>query len=151
MSGAAPHPRQAPIASWVGQMVGTLVLAGVVYAFIKATGAGVAAPDAASGLQRYALWIILLAAAPALYYLRAFKRSLIADEEAVAARGGVPEPVARKALMKRLAIGGALCELPMAFGVLNLFLGGRTGTFVGATVITIVIRLSYRPFTRARR
>ena len=150
MSGATPHPRQAPIASWVGQMVGTLVLAGVVYAFIKATGAGLTDPRAHAELQRHALWIILLAALPALYYLRTFKRSLIVDEDAVAARGA-PEPAARKALMRSLAIGGALCELPMAFGVLNLFLGGKLSAFVGATVITIVIRLSYRPFTRSPR
>jgi len=38
MSGAAPHPRQALVASWVAQMIGTLVLAAAVLAFVKGAG-----------------------------------------------------------------------------------------------------------------
>jgi hypothetical protein len=36
----------------------------------------------------------------------------------------------------------------MAMGVVHLLVGGQMRWFVGATLITIVLRLSYRPFTR---
>jgi len=146
MSGAAPHPRQALVASWVAQMIGTLVLAAAVLAFVK--GAGVKLSDPNPEVQRYMMIAILVAAGPALAYLRGYKRRLIADEKAVRERGGVPEPAARAALMKSLAIGGALCELPMAVGVLQMLFGGETRWFLGATLVTIAVRLSYRPFTR---
>jgi hypothetical protein len=51
-------------------------------------------------------------------------------------------------LKKGLSIGGALCELPMAMGVVQLFFGGETRWFLGATLITIALRLSYRPFNK---
>jgi hypothetical protein len=145
MSGAAPQPRQALVASWVSQMVGTVVIAAVVLAFVK----GVGAPLSSGGYeyQRFMMGAILVAAIPALAYLRVFKPLLLADEAALKARGA-PEPVARKALLRSLAIGGALCELPMALGVIHLFMGGETRWFIYATLITIVVRLSYRPFTR---
>lgn len=149
MSGAAPHPRQGVVAAWLSQMVGTIVLAIVILAFVKANGA----PFAASGrdLHRYVFTAILGATIPALYYLRPFRARLVADESAMRERGATPEPAARKALLRSLAIGGALCELPMAVGALDLFLGGESRWFVGAAVITLAMRLSYRPFLRPAR
>jgi len=66
------------------------------------------------------------------------------------ANGGVPEPGIRIVLMRALRVGGALSELPQAFGVLHLLLGGETRWFLAATVVTIALRLSYRPFERRR-
>jgi hypothetical protein len=148
MSRAAPHPRQGPVASWVAQMVGTLVLAAVVLAFVKAIGAPLSTGN--YDWQRFMMGGILVAALPAVIYLRVFKPRLNADEAAVK-RSGVADPEVRKALMKSLAIGGALCELPMALGALHLFFGGETRWFVYATLITIAVRLSYRPFNRLPR
>ena len=145
MSGANPQPRQALVASWVAQMVGTIVLSVVVLAFVKGMGAPLS--TGAYDFQRYMMGAILVAALPALAYLRVFKPLLLADEAALKARG-TPDPVARKALLRALSIGGALCELPMALGVVHLFFGGETRWFIYATLITIVVRLSYRPFTR---
>ncbi|HSN19763.1 MAG TPA: hypothetical protein VLS49_03750 [Usitatibacter sp.] len=141
----APHPRQPLVAAWVAQVVGTIVLAFVVYAFVRAMGSPFSSSDA---MKPYVFTAILGAAAPALYYLRVYKRRLDADAIAMAERGGTPEPQLRKALLRSLAIGGALCELPMAAGALDLFLGGEPRWFIGATFITLAIRLSYRPFTR---
>jgi hypothetical protein len=145
MSGAAPQPRQALVASWVAQMVGTVVIAVVVLAFVKGIGSPLS--TGSYDFQRYMMGGILVAALPALGYLRVFKPLLLADEAALKARG-VPDPAARKALLRALSIGGALCELPMALGVIHLFMGGDTRWFVYATLITIVVRLSYRPFTK---
>jgi hypothetical protein len=50
-------------------------------------------------------------------------------------------------LVRRMSIGGALCELPMALGVLQLLIGGEMRLFVGGAFITLAMRLSYRPFT----
>ena len=145
MSGAAPQPRQALVASWVAQMVGTVVLATVVLAFVKGVGAPLSTGE--YDFQRVMMGGILVAAIPAIAYLRVFKPLLLADEAAIKARGA-PDPAARKALLRALAIGGALCELPMALGVIHLFFGGDTRWFIYATLITVVVRLSYRPFTR---
>ncbi len=145
MSGAAPHPRQPLIAAWIAQVVGTVVLATVVYLFVRAIGAPLSRADP---MKPYAFTAILGAAVPALYYLRAYKARLDADARAEAMRGGAPEPQLRRALLRSLAIGGALCELPMAVGALDLFLGGEPRWFIGATFITLAMRLSYRPFTR---
>ncbi|HXZ47811.1 MAG TPA: hypothetical protein VEG27_02270 [Usitatibacter sp.] len=144
MSGTAPHPRQGVVAAWLSQMVGTVVLAAVVLAFVKAAGA----PFAASGrgLHAYAFTAILAATVPALAYLRSFRTHLVADEAATRTRGGAPDPAARKALLRALAIGGALCELPMAVGALDLLCGGESRLFVGATILTLAMRLSHRPF-----
>jgi hypothetical protein len=145
MSAANPQPRQGTIAAWIAQMIGTIVLAAVVLAFVKGVGAPLS--TAAYDFQRYMMGAILVAALPALGYLRVFKQRLLADEAAIAARGA-PDPVARRELMKSLTLGGALCELPMALGVVHLFFGGETRWFLYATLITIAVRLSYRPFTR---
>lgn len=149
MSAAAPHPRQGLVAAWVAQMVGTVVLAVIVVAYVKAAGAPFSGSFAE--LKRYAFTAILAATAPALYYLRIYKARLDADDAAIRARGGTPDPARRTELLKSLSIGGALCELPMAVGALDLFFGGEQRWFVGATLITLAIRLSYRPFVRQPR
>ena len=142
----AQSARQAPVASWVAQMAGTLVLALAVYAFLG--GVGTPFPSIDPDWKRYAVAGILLGIIPPMLYLRIFKEALTADEAAVRARG-TPDPVIRPIFMRALAIGGALCEIPMAMGVLHLIFGGETRWFVGATVITIALRVSYRPFTRS--
>ena len=149
MSGAAPQPRQVLVTAWLTQMVGTVVLAAIVLAFVRAFGAPFA--GVGHGLQRYAFAAIVGAAIPALYYLSGYKSRLQADAAATRASGGGVDPVRRKDLMKSLAIGGALCELPMALGALDLFLGGEPRWFLGATFITLAVRLSYRPFVGAPR
>ncbi len=149
MTPATPQPqRQAPVAAWIAQMIGTLVLAAAVLYFVRSSGISFAEGD--PEWQRYAMLGILVGIGPALLYLRTFKPALDADEAAIAARGA-PDPAARARLMRTLAIGGALCEIPMAMGVVQLLLGGETRWFLGATLLTIALRLSYRPFTRQRR
>ena len=37
----------------------------------------------------------------------------------------------------------------MALGVVQLFFGGEQRWFLGATLVTIALRLSYRPFKRS--
>ena len=147
MTAAPPQPqRQAPVAAWVAQMIGTLVLAGVVLYFVRSIGAAFGPGDPA--WKQYAMLGILVGIAPALLYLRTFRPLLDADEAAIRARGA-PDPQARARLMRALAIGGALCEIPMAMGVVQLFFGGETRWFLGATCVTIALRLSYRPFVKA--
>ena len=147
MTPAAPHnPRQAPVATWVGQMVGTLVLALAVFYFIREKG--IALPQVDPDWKRYAAGAALLGVIPAMLYLRIFKEALNADDAAIRARG-FPDPAIRPIFMRALVIGGALCEIPMAMGVLHLLFGGETRWFVGATCITIALRLSYRPFLKA--
>ena len=123
-----------------------MVLAGVIYAFFHFMGAPFSRADA---MKPYVFTVILVAAVPALYYLRVYKARLGADAIAAGSRGGTPDPALRRSLLRSLAIGGSLCELPMAAGALDLFLGGAPRWFIGATFITLAIRLSYRPFTRA--
>jgi hypothetical protein len=145
MSGTAPDPRQALLSVWIAQVVGTIVLAIIVATFVKKAGAPF---SGAAQLQRYIFTAILAATVPALYHLRAYKARLDADAAAMRARGGAPDPALRQALLRSLAIGGALCELPMAIGALFLFTGGEAQWFVGATLVTLAMRLSYRPFVR---
>jgi hypothetical protein len=144
MSAQAPLPRQAPVAAWIAQMIGTLVLCATVLAFVHAVGAPLA--TGRYDFQRYMLVAILVAALPAILYVRHFKRLVLQDEAAVAA-AGVADPTRRRVLMKGLALGGALCELPMALGIVHMLFGGETRWFIYATLITIAVRLSYRPFT----
>ncbi|HXS52932.1 MAG TPA: hypothetical protein VN782_10410 [Usitatibacter sp.] len=146
MSGAAPHPRQPLVAAWMAQMVGTIVLAGVIYAFFHYVGAPFSKADA---MKPYVFTAILVAAIPALYYVRTYKSRLDADAAAISRGGGQPDAQLRRSLLRSLALGGTLCELPMAAGALDLFLGGEPRWFIGATFITLAMRLSYRPFTRA--
>ena len=147
MTPAAPHPQQGLVVSWVAQMIGTLVLAGVVLVFVRSMGAPFATED--SDWKRYAMAGIILGIAPALLYLRTYKPLLDADAAAMRARGGTPDPGLRQRLARSLVIGGALCEIPMAMGVVQLFFGGETRWFLGATLITIALRLSFRPFTKS--
>jgi hypothetical protein len=147
MSAASPNPRQGPIAAWVAQMIGTLVLAGVVLYIVRSHA--ISFGDAGAQWKQWTNAAILLGIAPALLYLGHFKVRLDADETAVRQKGA-PDPAIRVALMKSLSVGGALCEIPMAMGVVHLLLGGETRWFLGATLITIALRLSYRPFSRRR-
>src|SRR5215831_15585969 len=126
-------------------MVGTIVLALVVAAYVRSQGAPFAAEG--RGFERYIFTAVLAATIPALYFLRPYKARLEADAAAIRERG-MPDPVRRQAVLRNLSIGGALCELPMALGALNLFFGGDVRWFVGATFITLALRLSYRPFVR---
>jgi hypothetical protein len=147
MTPAARQTRQGLVAAWVAQMIGTLVLAGVVTIFMRSIGSPLGAD---ADWKRYAMLGILVGIAPALLYLRTFKPLLDADIAAEQQRG-VPDPELRRRLARALSIGGALCEIPMAMGVVQLFFGGETRWFLGATLVTIALRLSYRPFTRLRR
>ena len=146
MTTTAPNDRQRLVSLWLAQMVGTIVLAAVVLAFVRNAGASFAGGDAE--WRRYAMFGILAGVAPALLYLRTFKMLLDADEAAVR-KNGAPDAFLRSALSKSLAIGGALCEIPMAMGVVQIFFGGETRWFLGAVLVTIALRLSYRPFIKA--
>ena len=139
--------RQALVSSWVAQLIGTLVLAGVVLVFVRSAGAPFATE--ATEWKRYAFYGVMLGAIPPLLYLRHYKRLLDSDERAERQRGS-PDPALRSTLAKALLLGGALCEVPMAMGVLQLFFGGETRGFLLATMVTIAMRLSYRPFTRTK-
>ena len=146
MSAAPASARQPLVASWVAQMIGTLVLAGAVLYFVRNYGLSFVTED--TDWKRFAMLGILIGIAPALLYLRTFKPLLDADEAAVRALGA-PDRATRARLTRALAIGGALCEIPMAMGVVQLFLGGETRWFLGATMVTIALRLSYRPFNKS--
>lgn len=100
---------------------------------------------------RYGFYAILAASGPALWYVRRFKRSLDADIAAARARGGAPDPRLRAELLRKLQIGGALCELPLALGAIYLMAGGERRYFIAAACVSIALRLSYRPFTAAKR
>jgi hypothetical protein len=148
MPAPPPSPQRTLVTAWIVQMVQTVVLAGVVLVFVNELGGRLG--TLAKEWEGYALYGIIVAAVPAMLYVRWFKRILNADEAAMAARNGEPDPVARRTLRRALMLGGALCDLPMALGVLILMLGGDKRYFIGGTLITLAVRLSYRPFTRAR-
>jgi hypothetical protein len=149
MTPAARLTRQGLVTAWVAQLIGTIVIAGVVMVFIRSMGAPLAV-DADAEWKRYAIYAILLAGVPALIYLRTFKGLLDADLAAERKRG-TPDAQLRQKLSRSLSIGGALCELPMALGVLQLFFGGEQRWFLGATLVTIAVRLSYRPFDKGSK
>jgi hypothetical protein len=123
-----------------------VAIALAIYFFFKSRGVEpVIAPD--SFWARYGVYALLGAGMPALYYVRTFKRSL--DAFAASTRtDGAGNTVLRADLLRRQAIGGALCELPMAMGLLQLMTGGEMRLFIGGALITLAMRLSYRPFTR---
>jgi len=146
MTATARQTRQGLVASWVAQLIGTVVLAAVVMVFVRSMGAPFSTDN---DWKRYAAWGILVAIAPALAYLRWYKKILDQDIGLERTRGA-PDPEARRLLQRSLVLGGALCELPMAMGVVQLLLGGETRWFLGATLVTIALRLSYRPFISAR-
>ena len=143
----ARQTRQGLTASWVAGMIGTIVLAAVVMAFMRSVGSPLGSD---AEWKRYAMIGIVVGVAPALLYLRTFKPLLDADAAAENAHGGTPDPALRARLARALAIGGALCEIPMAMGVVQLFFGGEQRWFFGATLVTIALRLSYRPFHKFR-
>lgn len=145
MSAPPLRTRQGLVQLWVVQMVGTLVLCGVVLYFIRS---GAVPPNTDEhDWRRYAMFAVLAGGIPALLYLRTFKARLNLDVRLESERG-TPDPAARIALAKALSIGSALCEIPMAMGVVYLLFGGETRWFLGATMVTIALRLSYRPFIR---
>ena len=143
MSTPSPGPRQGLVATWGAQVVGTIVIATAIYYYFKHVGSPFGTNEE---WARYAQHAILLAALPAMVHLRKYKPWLDADERAVRTHGR-PDPAIRTGLLRSLAVGGALCELPMAMGVVHLLLGGEMRWFVGAAIITLALRLSYRPFT----
>ena len=149
MTPAARLTRQGLVSTWAAQLIKSLVLCGAVLVFLQMAGP-LASAEAAPEWRRYAIYAILLAGVPAILYLRTFKALLDADLAAERKRG-VPDPELRQRLSRSLKIGGLLCDLPMAFGALQLFFGGETRWFVGATMVTIAVRLSYRPFDKGAR
>jgi hypothetical protein len=146
MSSRPAASRQVLVSSWVAQMIGTIVLCSAVIVFAKSIGRPAGGNE---DWKRYAMIGVVVGIAPALLYLRRFKAMLLHDERLERERG-TPEPAARNLLRKGLAVGGALCEIPMAMGVVQLFFGGETRWFLGATLVTIALRLSYRPFLKTR-
>ena len=149
MSANAPHPSQPLILRWLSQVVGTIAIAGIVYAFFPQLAGPPPRGDAS--LREYIMFAGFVAIAPSMLYLRTFKRHLVADAVATHERGGAPDPLKRQSIMRALAIGGALSELPLALGLGYLFFGGEMKWFMTAAVITLTLRLTYRPFTLASR
>jgi hypothetical protein len=146
MTSAASSSRQGLVASWVAQMVGTIVLCGAATFFMRAIGKPLV--DGDTVWKDYAAIGIIVGVAPALLYLRWYKRILDQDVRLERSRG-TADPEARRLLQRALLLGGALCELPMAMGLAYLLLGGEMRWFMGATFLTIALRLSYRPFNKA--
>lgn len=147
MTPGAALTRQQLVTIWVAQMVGTIVVAGAVLAFVKQ--GSVALGTIPEDLRGYTLFAILAAGTPALLYLRHYKSVLDQDLRLERQRGGNPEPGARNLLRKAMTLGGALCEIPMVLGLVQLFMGGESKWFLGATMIAIALRLSYRPFGKS--
>ena len=134
---------------WGAQLAGTVAVAVAIYLFFG-SGAPVIAgvnPD----WMRYGMYGILAAGVPALWYLGRFKATLDQDLAALRQRGGVPDPRLRQELLRKLSLGGALCELPLALGVIYLLAGGEKRWFIAAACVSVALRLSYRPFTGSSR
>jgi hypothetical protein len=131
---------------WGAQLGGTVAIALAIYLFFRFQGIDpVAKPD--SFWARYGVYALIAACVPALYYLRTFKRAL--DSWAASGRQpGGPRAGETTELLRKLSIGGALCELPMALGVVQLLSGGEMRLFIGGAFFAVAMRLSYRPFVR---
>jgi hypothetical protein len=138
-----------PVLVWGAQLAGTVGIAVALYLFFGQGAPVFKAID--PEWTKFGLYGILAAGIPAIWYVRRFKRALNADMAAVARQGGVPDPRLRQELMRKMSVGGALCELPLALGALYLMAGGESRWFVGAAAVSIALRLSYRPFTAAKR
>ena len=124
-----------------------MAIAFAIYLFFRFRGLDpVAAPD--SFWARYGVYALVAACVPALYYLRTFKRALDAWVAATRLPGGRDDAL-RMELIRRLSIGGAMCELPMALGVVQLLSGGEMRLFIGGAFFAVAMRLSYRPFVRS--
>jgi hypothetical protein len=132
---------------WGAQVAGTVAIAIAVYLFLGDRAPVIVGVN--PEWTRHGFLGILVMSVPALWYLRTFKRSLDADIAATRERNGLPDPVRRGDLLRTLSIGGALCELPLALGVIYMLAGGEKRWFVGAACVTLALRLSYRPFTRS--
>ncbi|HEY4997842.1 MAG TPA: hypothetical protein VII36_01805 [Usitatibacter sp.] len=130
---------------WGAQLAGTAGIAIAIYLFFGQGAPVFAGVD--PEWTRYGLYGILAASGPALWYVRRFKRALDADIAAANAHGGVPDSRLRAELLRKLQIGGALCELPLALGALYLLAGGERRWFVASACVSLALRLSYRPFT----
>ena len=144
---AAPLTRQGLVQKWLVQIVTALVLCGVILVFVRNGNFQIGSyPD---DWKRYGIYVLLLACVPAVIYLRRYKAILDQDLRLERERGGSPEPATRHLLARALGLGGALCDLPMALGALQLMMGGETRWFVGGTMLAIALRLSYRPFIKA--
>ena len=147
---ANPLTRQPqPVLVWGTQLAGTVGIAIAIYLFFGKGAPVFAGVD--PEWTRFGLYGILAAGIPAIWYVRRFKRALNADMAAASRQGGVPDPRLRQDLLRKLSVGGALCELPLALGALYLMAGGEPRFFVGAAAVSIALRLSYRPFTAAKR
>ena len=149
MTSPQPAIAQSPVPSWAAQVVGTIAIALAIYVFLGAGTPLIA--NANPEWMRFGLLGILAAGAPALWYLRRFAAALDADLAAARAHGGQPDPGARRELMRRLQLGGVLCELPLALGAIYLMAGGEKRWFVTAACVSIALRLSYRPFRKPQR
>ena len=144
-----PATAQSPVLSWAAQLVGTIAIAFAVYLFFGQGKPFIEGVD--PEWTRFGLVGILAAGAPALAYMRRFAAALDADIEATRARNGVPEPAARRELLRKLQLGGVLCELPLALGAIYLMAGGEKRWFITAACVSIALRLSYRPFRKLPR
>ena len=142
MSAARPQSSRSPATLWVSQMIGTLAIAAAILFFFSSRAP---ASTADTLWPAIALSAALVACAPSLFYLPRFRARLNADVAALR-RAGAPDPATRQVLYSSLAIGGALCDLPQALGLLALFLGAETRWFLAATAATIAMRIAYRPF-----
>jgi len=134
-----------PAMVWGAQLAGTIAIAIAIYLFFGGVGPLIQGAD--PEWMRFGLLGILAASLPALWYLRGYKSALVSDITAMRSRGGTPDPQKRAALLRQLAIGGALSEIPLALGVIYLLAGGEPRWFVTAAAVTVALRLSYRPFT----
>lgn len=142
------RPAAQPTLVWGAQLVGTIGIATALYFYFGNSGPWFKSVD--GEWTRFGLTGILSASIPALYYLRTFKRALNADIAASNKANGIPDPQLRMDLMKKLNVGGALSELPLAVGVLYLLAGGEQRWFIGAACLSLAIRLTYRPFAGSR-
>ena len=145
MTAAPPRTRQALVQLWLVQIVGTIVLCGVGMMFAR-SGAVTPTP-AEMEWKRYVFIAVLVAGVPALVYVRHYKQ-LLDHDALLERRSGTPDPGARALLAKALTLGGVLCDLPMAVGAIQMLFGGEVRWFLGATMVTLALRLSFRPFTR---
>jgi hypothetical protein len=146
MTMSVPVANRPLVAKWLSQLVGTLVLAGVAWAYLRSLGSPFANVD--PDWVKYATWAIVFSVFPAIGYLRTFKAWLDEDARLLREQQGVPHPECRRGLSRAQSIGGVLCELPLAFGVAHALLTAETRWFLGATLVTIALRLSYRPFEK---
>ena len=134
---------------WASQLVGTIAIAFAIYLFFgqgKPFFEGVD-PE----WTRFGLLGILVAGTPALAYMRRFSAALNADVKAMRAANGIPDPRARQDLLRKLQVGGVLCELPLALGAIYLMAGGEKRWFIMAACVSLALRLSYRPFRASPR